>query len=110
MSNIAHWIDALRARLAHLAPEIDPILTVLEVAQSVTGVGGPGAATALKVIETALSTLAQQTSGALTHDELVQRLADLKADAVAQIHAIEAGQDAALDARFPAPPPSTESA
>lgn len=104
MSTIGNWIDTLRAKLSHLAPEIDPILTVLEVALSVTGIGGPGAVNALKVIQAALDTLAQASLGTLTHDQLVQQLADLKAEASAQIVAIESAQDATLAAKFPDPP------
>lgn len=101
MSAIGNWIDGLRSKLSHLAPEIDPILTVLEVALSVTGIGGPGAVSALKILQTALDTLAQASLGTLTHDQLVQQLADLKAEASAQIAAIEDLQDAALAAKFP---------
>ena len=102
MSTIGNWIDKLRSELAHLSPMIDPILTVLEIVQGLSGVGGPAAASALKVIQTALDTLAQQALGAMTHDQLVQTLSDLKAEAAAQLMAIEGAQDAALSAKFPA--------
>lgn len=104
MSTLGNWIDSLRAKLSHLAPEIDPVLTFLEVA--LAAIGGTSAAAAVQVIKTALDSLAAQAGGTLTHDELVQKLADLKAEAVAQITAIEGAQDAALEARFPEPPAS----
>ena len=99
MSTIGNWIDTLRGKLSHLAPEIDPVLTFLEVA--LAAVGGSSAATAVKIIQAGLDSLAAQTTGTLTHDQLVQVLADLKAEASAQIAAIEGAQDAALEARFP---------
>lgn len=110
MSTIGNWIEALRAKLSHLAPEIDPILSVLEVAQAATGLGGAGVALGIKLIESALAALASQQAGALTHDQLVARLAELKAEASTQIAAIEADQDAALDAKFPAGPPTSTGA
>lgn len=103
MSTLGNWIENLRTELAHLSPKIDPILTVLEVA--LAAIGGNSAVAAVKVIQAAMDSLAAQTAGTLSHDELVQRLADLKAEASAQIAAIEGAQDAALDAKFPTPAP-----
>ena len=111
MSTIGNWLNGLRSELAHLSPKIDPILTLLEVAQAASGVGGPGAATALKVLQAAFDAFASQQAGTMTSEQLTAQLAALKAEIGTAIPQIEADQDAALGAKFPAgPPPSTQGA
>lgn len=102
MSTIGHWIEELRAELGHLSSKIDPLLTLLEVAQAATGVGGASAATALKVIASAFDAFAGMQAGTMTHDELVATLEQLKVEMSTRIPEIEAEQDAALAEKFPA--------
>lgn len=93
MSKISDLYEELRA----LSPKIEPVLAVLEVAQAVTGLGGARAAEGLKILETALKSLGDGASGALTHDQVMAQLAAIRLGVAAD----EAGEDAELAAKFP---------
>ncbi|HET9893212.1 MAG TPA: hypothetical protein VFQ42_22230 [Mycobacterium sp.] len=94
MSTLTEYFDKIRA----LAPEVEPLVAVVEVAQSVTGIGGPGAATALKVLDAALQTLAAGAAGSLTHDQMMAQIAQFHAN----LRQDQSAEDAALAAKFPA--------
>lgn len=101
MSILANWIESLRGELAHLSPKIDPLMALLEVAQAATGVGGAGAATALRVLQSALDAFAGMQAGTMTSDQLSDKLTELKAEIASATPQIEAEQDAALAEKFP---------
>lgn len=96
MSTFTRYFDKLRG----LTPEADVALEVLAVAQSVTGIGGASAATAIKVLKAAFDALGEHEAGHLTHEQLLAGLAKShEALALAR-----AGEDAALEAKFPDAP------
>lgn len=97
MSALTKYFDKLRG----VAPEVEPVLAVLEVMQAVTGVGGPGAAAALKILDSALRSLEAAASGVLTHEDVVAQLRQMGAEVTAD----RAREDAELAAM--GPPTST---
>jgi hypothetical protein len=96
MSDLIKIIDKLRT----LAPEGEAVIAVLEVAQSVTGLGGTAAAEGLRLIDAALKSLETGSHDPVTHAQIMQRVADLH-DATS---ADRAREDAELAALNPAPP------
>lgn len=94
MSILTEYFDDLRA----ITPKAEPLVAVLEVAQAATGIGGPGAAAALKVIEAALQALGASVSGSMTHEQFQAQIAGLHS----ALGADQAEEDAALAAKFPA--------
>jgi hypothetical protein len=95
MSTFTKFFDKLRG----LAPEADIALEILAVAQSITGVGGPSAATGIKVLRSAFAALDSHAAGHLTHEELMQHLVQ----AHEQLASIRAIEDAELAAKTPTP-------
>jgi hypothetical protein len=95
-------LTELEAKLLKISPEMEAIVSVLQVAQSVTGLGGSGAAVGLKILDAALKALEKNASGVVTHAELMTQLdqahADLKAD--------RAAEDAEIEIRFPPTEPA----
>jgi hypothetical protein len=89
-------------KLRELAPEGETVIAVLEVAQSVTGLGGNSAAEALKLLEAALRSLETGSHDSVSHAQIMQRVADLH-DATS---ADRAREDAELAALTPAPEPA----
>lgn len=98
MSELTEYFDDIRA----ITAKAEPLVAVLEVAQAATGIGGAGAAAALKVIEAALRVLAESVSGAMTHEQFQSQIAGLHAALASD----EASEDAALQAKFPGPLPA----
>lgn len=91
MSAFTKYFDVLRG----IRPEADVALEILAVAQSITGIGGPGAATAIKVLRSAFDALDAHAAGSITHEELLQQLER----AHAELAVARASEDAALDAK-----------
>lgn len=91
-------LTALEAKLLALAPELEAIVSVLQVAQTVTGMGGSGAAVGLKILDAALKALEANAQGVVTHADLMGQLHQ----AGAELAGARAGEDADLEARFPA--------
>jgi hypothetical protein len=92
-------------KLRELAPEGETVIAVLEVAQSVTGLGGTSAAEALKLLEAALKSLETGSHDPVTHEQILQRVAQLHDDAATE----REREDAEL-AALGGPPPSTGAA
>lgn len=85
-------LTAIEIKLRAISPDLEAVLAVLQVAQSVTGLGGASAATGLKVLDAALKALEANAAGTVTHEVLMQQLA--------QAHADLAADRAAEDARL----------
>lgn len=102
MSTVGNWINDLRVELGKLSPKLDPIFSLLEVAQAATGVGGAGAGAALQVLKTAMDAMGQGATGELGAAALAARISELKTELTTAFPAIEAQQDADLTAKFPA--------
>lgn len=75
-------------------PELEAVVSVLQVAQSITGLGGAAAATGLKVFEAALEAGA---SGASTHEQMMAELVKAHEDLAGQ----RAAEDAEIAAKLP---------
>jgi ribosomal protein L12E/L44/L45/RPP1/RPP2 len=90
----------LEAKLLAISPELEAVIAVLQVAQSVTGLGGPSAAVGIKVLDAALKALEKNASGVLTHDELMAQVTE----AHGTLAAARATEDAELTAKLPAAP------
>lgn len=75
MSALTNITNKLRA----ISPDLESVITVLEVAQSVTGVGGAGAAEALRMLDAALRTIEAGASGNLTADQVAVQLGQIRA-------------------------------
>ena len=99
MSNLTKLFDKLRG----LAPEGEAIVAVLEVAQSITGLGGAGAAEGLRLLDAALKALESGTHDAVTHEQILAQVAALHDQSAGD----RAKEDAELDAM--APPATTDS-
>ena len=84
-------------KLRSISPELESVITVLEVAQSVTGVGGAGAAQALRMLEAALKTIEAGAAGNLTADQVAVQLGQIRTSLAADRAAVDA-QLAALAA------------
>jgi len=93
VSAISTLFDDLRS----ISPKVEPLIAVVEVALSVTGLGGAAAVEAVTILESALKAFEAGASGTLTADQVLAEMAKIKSTA------IEAAQDAALVGRFPAP-------
>ncbi len=96
-------LTAIENKLRAISPDLEAVLSVLQVAQSVTGLGGASAATGLKVLDAALKALEANAAGTLTHEQLVQQLEKAHADLAAD----RTAEDAEVAAKFPAPTTST---
>lgn len=90
-------LTALEAKLRAISPELEAVVSVLQVAQSVTGLGGKSAATGLQVLAAALQALESQAAGAITHQQLLDQLHEAH-DTLATNREAE---DVELAARFP---------
>lgn len=90
--------DTLRADLTKY---VDPVVRVLEIAQSLTGIGGAGAATALKTIEAMIKTLETGVASQLTAKDILAEL-DKLAPGVAANDAAAVAANAAELAKYPA--------
>lgn len=97
MSDLTKIFDKLRG----MAPEGEAIIAVLEVAQSVTGLGGAGAAEGLRLLDAALRALEAGSHDAVTHEQILAQVAALHDQSAGD----RAKEDAELDAM--APPPAT---
>lgn len=93
-------LTAIEHKLRAISPELEAVLSVLQVAQSVTGLGGPAAATGLKILDAALKALESHASGAITHEQLMTELSRAHADMAAD----RSAEDADLEQRFPSAP------
>lgn len=96
MSNI---IDTALAEARKIANLIEPAFALVSIAQSLTGLGGPVAATAIKVLDAAVKSFAAAAEGKITSAQALAELDKLKAMLVTN----DAAADAALRARFPGP-------
>ena len=77
-------------KLRSISPELESVITVLEVAQSVTGVGGAGAAQALRMLEAALKTIEAGAAGNLTADQVAVQLGQIRTNLAADRAAVDA--------------------
>jgi len=84
------------ADVARAAKLIEPAFAVVQVAQAITGVGGPSAAEAIKVLDAAVKAFEAGLDGTVTVDQVVAELAALRTGLVSA----DLSADAALAARF----------
>jgi hypothetical protein len=87
-------LTAIEVKLRRISPELEAVVSVLQVAQSVTGLGGDAARTGLRVLDAALKALEANAAGFTTHEELMREMAQAHADLAAD----RAAEDAAVDA------------
>lgn len=64
----------LEKKLLDISPDLEAVVSVLQVAQSVTGLGGTAAATGLKVLDGALKALMANAGGELTHEQMMAEI------------------------------------
>lgn len=95
MSILTSIVNKLRS----ISPELEDLVTFLQVIQSATKLGGASASTGLAVVAAALKALEDKTSGAITHEQFLSQIAQAQAD----LSADRQGEDAELAAKF-APP------
>jgi hypothetical protein len=93
-------LTTIEAKLLKISPELEAVMAVLQVAQTVTGMGGSGAAVGLKILDSALKALEANAQGLVTHADLMGQLHQAATD----LAAARAGEDDDLSARFPAAP------
>jgi len=86
---------------ADLAKYAEPVLRALELVQSLTGVGGAGAATALQTVDAILRTLEAGVSSQLSAADIIAEL-DKLAPGEAADDAAAAAANAAELAKYPA--------
>ena len=96
MSDLTKVFDKLR----DLAPEGEAVIAVLEVVQSVTKLGGDGAAEGLRLLDAALKALESGSHDAVTHAQILGQVAALHDQSAGD----RAREDAELDALAPPPP------
>lgn len=89
--------DTLKTDLAKYA---DPVLRALELVQSLTGIGGAGAATALQVAGAVLKTLETGVASQLSASDILAELDRLAPGEAADDAAAKAANQAELD-RYP---------
>lgn len=87
-------------KLRSISPDLESVITVLEVAQSVTGVGGAGAAEALRMLDAALRTIEAGAAGNLTADQVAVQLGQIRASLASDRASVDA-ELAALAAGTP---------
>lgn len=85
------------ADIRRIANLIEPAFAIVELAQSITGLGGPRATEALRALDAAVKAFGAAADGKLTKDQVLDELARLRA----ALGANDADADAALTARFP---------
>lgn len=90
-------IDTVVADAQKWAKLIEPAFGLLAIAATLTGVGGPAAPIAIKVLDAAVKAIAAGAEGKLTGAQVLAELAKLKS----MLAANDAAADAALRARFP---------
>ncbi len=90
-------IDTLLADAGKYARLIEPAFALVGIALSLTGVGGPGASTALGVLDAAVKSFEAGANGTKTSDEVLAELSALHANLLGDIAAARAE----LAARFP---------
>jgi hypothetical protein len=91
--------DTLKSDLAKYA---DPILRALELVQSLTGIGGAGAATALQVAAAVIKTLETGVAAQLSAADILAELDKLAPGEAADDAAAAAANQAELDKYSPA--------
>lgn len=67
-------LTAIETKLRGISPELEAVVSVLQVAQSVTGLGGAAAESGLKILDSALKALEAGASGALTHEQMMAEI------------------------------------
>ena len=93
-------LTTLEDKLRAISPELEDVIAVLMVIQQATKLGGASASTGLAVVAAAIKALEQQAAGALTHQDLLDHLAQAQSD----LFADRAAEDAEVEAKFPTPP------
>jgi hypothetical protein len=94
-------LTEIEAKLLGITPELATFVAILQEVNTLTGVGGSGAAVVLKILEASIEALKVNAAGVVTHAELMTQLSQAHVDLAAD----RASEDAALRARFPPPPP-----
>lgn len=89
-------VATILADIRKVAALIEPMVAVIAVAETATGLGGPAAEVAVQAIAAAIKTLSGVADGAVTHDQAMDALTSLQT----QLAANDAAADAALAARF----------
>jgi hypothetical protein len=93
-------MSALKTIRTDIAKYADPVMRVLELVQSLTGVGGPKTAAALEVVAAAMKTLEQGVVDKLTPAMILANLDALTAGEAADDAAAAAANAAEL-AKYP---------
>jgi hypothetical protein len=92
-------IDKILSEASRVSKLIEPAFALVGVVQAATNLGGPMAATAIKVLEAAVKAIGAGAEGKLTNAQVMAELAKLKS----MLASNDAAADAALRARFPTP-------
>lgn len=89
-------IESILADAQKFAGMVQPVFALLALTVSVTGIGGPAAPVAIKILQAAVQAIAAGAEGKITAEQVMVELDKLKA-----LTAKDAAADAALAARFP---------
>lgn len=94
-------ITTVIADARKVAGLIEPALAIVALAQSLTKVGGPGAAAAIQVLDAAVKAFEAGAAGTMTSAEVTARISSLETTLDDTLAADNAGAHSALDAKFP---------